>query len=221
MRKKRIIIFDDEIFILSLLDSFFSKLGYEVLTYNEPVVCPVYKNQEKCLKNSPCADVVITDFDMPRMNGLQLLDAQTQRGCNLDIRNKAVMSGRLHPELVDGARPGYAFFMKPFTFSEISDWIGECEKRIDLSTPVGIQRKELRRSTYMDAQYCINRVEKTFDGTIYNISESGACIKAYNPLLRGQVLTFQSKLPTITQNATVQWVNREGGNAFLAGLSCC
>ena len=48
MRKLKVIIFDDEVMILHMLNRWFSQKGYEVLTFNEPAVCPIYeKNEEK------------------------------------------------------------------------------------------------------------------------------------------------------------------------------
>jgi YesN/AraC family two-component response regulator len=82
--------------------------------------------------------MIITDFQMPKMNGLQLLKAQTERGCKIDIRNKAVISG-----YIDGSNNhimdtlGCSYFSKPFQFKELSGWLADCEKRIDLSQPVG------------------------------------------------------------------------------------
>jgi hypothetical protein len=71
------------------------------------------------------------------MNGIEFLNAQTQRGCKLDNRNKAIISGQMDNEqkkIVD--RLGCKFFQKPFKLSDLSDWLDECEKRMDLSEPV-------------------------------------------------------------------------------------
>jgi DNA-binding response OmpR family regulator len=139
MRKKRAIVFDDDHFILIMFKKFFSSCGYEVLTFNEPTVCPVYEKQtEQCDKEYPCADIVITDFEMPKMNGIELLMHQTNRGCRLTIKNKAVISGSLDEENRKKIEElGGAFFQKPLNFDELTNWIDACEKRIDPSQPVG------------------------------------------------------------------------------------
>lgn len=138
MRKPRVIVLDDEPFVLDMLGRFFDQRGYEVLSYAEPVICPLYeKCAESCEKVVPCADVVITDLKMPKMSGIELLERQTKRGCKLDVRNKAVISGHFEEgsiRKIDGM--GCARFEKPFGLSALSGWLRECEQRIDLSQPL-------------------------------------------------------------------------------------
>jgi DNA-binding NtrC family response regulator len=139
MRKIRIIIFDDDVVILHSLEKWLSKKDYEVLTFNEPQICPIYeKKTDNCIKGNLCADIILTDFKMPKMNGIELLQKQSQKGCKLNIRNKAIISGTMENEtikLID--KIGCSFFKKPIELSELADWINECERRIDLSLPLG------------------------------------------------------------------------------------
>jgi DNA-binding response OmpR family regulator len=63
MRKPRVIIYDDDVNILNLLKDFFSRIDYEVLTYSEPIVCPIReKNADNCIDHNPCADIILTDL---------------------------------------------------------------------------------------------------------------------------------------------------------------
>jgi DNA-binding NtrC family response regulator len=139
MRKLRVIIFDDEAIVLHVLKRWLSKKGYEVITFDEPTVCPILEKKTKdCMKENQCADIIITDFKMPRMNGMELLQHQSQRGCWIDIRNKAIITAYMDNEVKNAIEKlGCSFFEKPFQLSEISDWINDCEKRIDLSLPLG------------------------------------------------------------------------------------
>lgn len=138
MRKARVIIFDDDLFILDILERNFLKRGYEVLTYNDPTTCPIYLDHNATCENKyPCADILITDYLMPRMNGVEFLKYQSQRGCKLDIKNKLIISGVILDENVSEFKElGCHFVRKPFKFSELTEWLAECEKQMDLSLPL-------------------------------------------------------------------------------------
>ena len=132
MRKPRIIIFDDDTFILELLNTHFSRMNFEVQCFNQPFLCP------PCENTKPCADIIITDFQMPRINGLELLNHQTQKGCIINIKNKAIVSGVMPEEHIDKlSELAGTFFEKPFSLKELDAWTKECVSRVDLSQPLG------------------------------------------------------------------------------------
>ncbi|UCH81861.1 MAG: response regulator [Nitrospiraceae bacterium] len=139
MRKPRAIIYDDEIILLNLFKEWLTQRGYEVLSFTEPKVCPLHeKKSDRCTQEHKCADVVITDFNMPEMTGLELLQRQCQRGCKLDTKHKAVISGVTEKRIRETIKDmGASFFQKPLIIPEFSEWLSECEKRIDLSVPLG------------------------------------------------------------------------------------
>lgn len=138
MRKRRVIIFDDEPVVLLVLEDFFTSRGYEVLTYGAPVDCPLYNGEESCRNEAPCGDIVLTDYQMPRMNGIELLQTQARRGCKLNSKNKALMTGFMDGEKAEAVQAlGAAFFEKPLPLDVLGRWLDECEQRMDLSQPVG------------------------------------------------------------------------------------
>jgi len=139
MRKIRIIIIDDEDVILRSLKRWLSKKFYEVLTYNNPAVCPLCEKKTKiCMKEYPCTDIIFADIKMPHMSGIEFLEYQSQIGCKLDIKNKAIISGYIGDESRTAIEMlGCSYFEKPIDLSAMSDWLNKCEKRIDLSLPLG------------------------------------------------------------------------------------
>ena len=132
MQKPRAIIFDDDDAIRSMLTRYFVMRGYECHSFDDPAAfCPVNDGDgASCANCNPHRDILITDINMPAMNGLDFLEIQLRHGCTLDSRNKAVMSGDLQePHRKRLQRLGHPFFKKPFTIKTIADWLAECEQR--------------------------------------------------------------------------------------------
>jgi len=136
MRKPRILLFDDDNMLLEVLHYYFSARNFEVQSFSEPVLCPLAQNSSFCL--NPCADIIITDFQMPGMNGVELLHYHTQRRCPINVKNKAIMSGAFPDDCLDKMK-GLAdtFFQKPIHMQELDDWTKKCISRNDLSLPLG------------------------------------------------------------------------------------
>ena len=138
MRSPRVMIYDDDQIVLDMLKLFFTRRGYEVFDYIEPVVCPLKKNPANSCDNfQPCVDVIISDYQMPKMTGIELLQNQSKKGCKVDTKMKAIMSGYSDDHIITQCNElGYSFFQKPFTFSKLSTWLSEHEKLFDLSVQV-------------------------------------------------------------------------------------
>lgn len=135
MRKPRVLLYDDDQIVLDMLKLFFTRRGYEVFDYIEPVVCPLKKNPAtRCDNFQPCVDVIISDYQMPVMTGIELLQNQSKKGCKVDSKMKVIMSGHSDEQIITQCNElGYSFFQKPFTFSKLSTWLSEHEKLFDLS----------------------------------------------------------------------------------------
>ena len=155
MRKPRVIIYDDEI---SLLESCFSRRGYEVFSYRTPVVCPINGNSALgCNCQAPCADLMISDFLMPQMTGTELFWRQTERGCKVAEKSKAIVSICSEERLLRLCEDsGYRYFEKPFNYEELTSWLGECESNFDLSKQLGGRPAGARSDFRQDTDYCLN-----------------------------------------------------------------
>ncbi|HUO77271.1 MAG TPA: response regulator [Thermodesulfovibrionales bacterium] len=126
----RILIFDDDAFIRDVLWRIFNKRGFEVFTFPHPRSCPICEVLAcTCALNEACADLIITDLNMPFMRGLDFLEQQKSKGCK--VKNLALMAAALQEE--DRARAtelGIRVFEKPFQLADIKKWAAEAEAKI-------------------------------------------------------------------------------------------
>lgn len=128
--KPRVLVFEDNEAVRSLVSSYMRERGYEVHEFSEPGACPSLLDREcPCPAGYICADIIITDIDMPNITGLEFIENQQKHGCK--VRHFAVMSGSWSDaELTHAAELGCAIFNKPFRFNELSAWLDNCEKEI-------------------------------------------------------------------------------------------
>ncbi len=221
MRSRRAIIYDDDKVILDMLKEYLSSRGYEVMTFREPVVCPISENAANCASIDTCADIMMTDLMMPKMNGVELLQAQMKRGCKLSVKNKAIMSGydieQFYPQEIRDL--GCTFFRKPFDFSEISLWLSVRELQMDLLQPLAIRRKEKRYDSVTEVAYAVSPHEVNLKGTALNVSASGMCLQTASPLRKGQYLTVDLGQRDSIRTALVRWLRKIEGGAYIVGLN--
>lgn len=221
MRKRRAIIYDDDPSILELLTIFFEDLEYEVITNNQPTDCPVYQDDATCLNRRPCGDIMITDLLMPGMTGLEMLKHQARRGCGIDVRNKAIHSGSLEFGSLEAiGRLGCHFFHKPASLLELRDWVRECESRMDVSQPLGVQRREPREAVSSETVVAVGTDGVEMFAKVVNRSDSGSCLRVDRPFPVGQVVEVQGDSPAAkTDGGEVRWSKPESAGSFLSGLS--
>ena len=223
MRKPRAIIFDDEIFVLNMLKDFFLMRGYEVLSFSDPTtICPLYgEGGDVCANDRPCGDVMVTDFQMPGVNGVELLEYQARKSCKLDVRNKAVISGYIDDRNRQRvSQLGCNFLQKPFTLYALTEWLSACEKRIDLGSPLATRRKEERFESHREVKFSISSTDELYTGIAVNMSPSGLCLKAPAPLRRDDTIKLQAGNFHSCQRASVRWVKQIESNAYIAGVCC-
>jgi DNA-binding NtrC family response regulator len=221
MRKRRVVIYDDDRMILNVLANYFSLHNYDVITFESPVVCPIdYNHSISCEHVKFCADIIMSDLIMPGMTGKELFNAQSRRRCKVPVKNKAIMSGSIGDDRIAKMREeGYKIFAKPISFGLLSQWIDQLEPAMDLSQPLGINRKEHRHQSTQEVTCLLVDDTLTLKGIAMNISPSGLCVKIDAPVIEEQKLSVLCSHASEYRPAFVCWKRALEKGHYLAGLS--
>ena len=126
--KYRALIFDDMKEIRKILWKLFDKRGYEVFTFPHPALCPLSEIEVcPCSSEETCADVILSDLNMPIKKGTNFLEEQIKKGCR--CKHFGLMSGEFSSEDVSKAKSlGIKLFKKPFKLKEVINWLDQIEK---------------------------------------------------------------------------------------------
>lgn len=220
MRKRRVIICDVKM-NLKVLKNYFMSHGYEVVSFESPMVCPIDDNDNvSCDKVHACTDIIISEFMMPIMNGAEMFKAQSRRGCRVPAKNKALMSGRVGDNRLKVMQDaGYKIFAKPLKINLLSEWLDELAPKIDLSQPLGVTRKEYRSQCNIDVTCIILSDFLTINGMITNISRSGLCLKIDVPVIKEQKMSVSIGYASDHRPSLVRWMRKNEEGHYLVGLS--
>lgn len=125
-------IYEDDDNFRNLLASFLDLQGYVVRAYSSPEAHPLIRSGGcPCYEEDPCAQVIISDVNMPGMSGLEFVARLRENRCR--VSRTALMSGSWTPEMKRTADDlGCKIFEKPFQFREILDWLRDCATEIDV-----------------------------------------------------------------------------------------
>lgn len=128
--KLRIFIIDDEESIRETFKWHLEGLGHEVIALPDPSFCTVYMGA-CCKMTNPCADILIIDYSMPRMNGMELLELMEKKGGLTAARFKMILTGdATQIDLSAAERLGCEVRQKPMRLSELEDWVNTLTKEI-------------------------------------------------------------------------------------------
>ena len=133
-RKIRVIIFKADNRGRAQIQKILEAKEFEVIAFDNPEQCPLQTAHEcQCADSETCADILISDMDMPRVSGLDFIEKQISRGCK--AQNIALMSATWESENIRRAEQlGCTIFEKPTRKSILEDWLDACEQRIDRKT---------------------------------------------------------------------------------------
>jgi DNA-binding NtrC family response regulator len=126
--KLRIILLEDNDNLGTVLEMLLTRRGYEVFSFSKPTVCPLQIQPScQCKRGQACTDVILTDLDMPEMDGFRFIENIKKKNCK--CRHVAVMSGNLSAvAMYQAANLGCTMFEKPFDEEALFRWLDNIEQ---------------------------------------------------------------------------------------------
>lgn len=129
-QKFNAVVIDDDLFCREFMAEVLEDRGYQVARYAAAVSLPFCLCPEgNCQRQQSCADLLLTDNQMPRLSGLEMIEQLQARGCKLAVGSRAVLSGSWsQSELEKAEQLGCKTFTKPYDLQEIDAWLSACEE---------------------------------------------------------------------------------------------
>jgi len=126
MPPKTALLFKDNDFYREVLTEVLHEKNFQVMAYADPTAFLSIKADCCTADNRPCADVMITDNQMPGMTGLELMAHVRARGCKLPNGSTAIISGNWsQQDHAQALKLGCKIFHKPTSLNVILDWLDE------------------------------------------------------------------------------------------------
>ena len=67
-------------------------MSFNPICISDPFACQALKaGDKKCSNQSPCANILLVDNDLPEIDGLSILAEQGMNGCQISPDHKALM----------------------------------------------------------------------------------------------------------------------------------
>ncbi len=126
MSPKTALLFEDNDFYREVMTEVLLEKNFQVAAYTDPTAFLSQKAACCCAASGPCADVMITDNQMPGMTGLEFLEHVRARGCKLPNDSTAIISGNWSKQdHAQALKLGCKIFHKPTSLDAILDWLDE------------------------------------------------------------------------------------------------
>jgi DNA-binding NtrC family response regulator len=126
----KVVVIDDDPSILVLMRQVLQRKGHTVQTYANPLECPLYQAKScPCTAASPCPDAVITDYNMPGVNGLEFLDDLHTRGCQCFHRAIITGKGLSETDRERMVERNIPLFFKPLEMHLLYNWLDWVEQK--------------------------------------------------------------------------------------------
>lgn len=154
----KLMIIDDESPILESMQRALKPTGYECVTFlSSPDALEAYRQGD--------FDVVITDFMMPEMNGIEVLKAI--RAVNPEAF-VIILTGYADIENAIAAvnNGAHAFFRKPLDFRDFIMTLKKIEEKIN-----GTKKKEIDMSRFMDEYAKLKTAFESLQGIVQKMGD--------------------------------------------------
>jgi CheY-like chemotaxis protein len=123
-------VFDDDPVICAFLCMVLRRRGYEAVAFPDAAYCPCPVSRGgTCSRpeGKPCADVIMSDIEMPKVDGLGFVEGQFRKHCRCS--HVALISGCWSESNVNRARQLPVKIMaKPASVAQVDAWLDEVEK---------------------------------------------------------------------------------------------
>lgn len=131
MKRLNAIIIDDDPVSLFRMRQILQRRAYDVHSYTNPVDTPQCQCKgHPCSLHPKCPDLIVSDYDMPVVNGAEFLESAMKKGCR--CRHLAIITGKDLPEgdLIRLAKYGTRFFNKHLDLDDFYSWLDRIEAEI-------------------------------------------------------------------------------------------
>jgi len=128
--RMRVLLFEDNADLRSMLQSLLVENGWEVVDFMTPHDCPLrHSTGCMCEHSEVCSDVIVTDFEMPTVDGVTFLHDLVKVGCKVPYM--AVFTGCEDSTKLQYAKDsGFVVFEKPRQLSELLAWLKGIESQL-------------------------------------------------------------------------------------------
>jgi FixJ family two-component response regulator len=125
--RTRILIFDDDTVFRRALARFLCAADFEVVAFAAAEYCVTPPGRCACGDGIRCMDIILTDLEMPGVNGADFLRSLVASGCRCP--HVAILTGlSLSRALPASLPPVVRVFTKPVDWAALTEWLNSCRR---------------------------------------------------------------------------------------------
>jgi DNA-binding response OmpR family regulator len=132
MQRWNILLIDDDAMVLQVHARYFDCMGHDVVTHTSPLkALAQFRDREQVF------DLLVTDFNMPEMDGLELVRQFRDSGYDGPV---LLLTGYDHGAHIDEAgQLELDVMIKPVRYYELVEYARRLQKRLGLSRASGLE----------------------------------------------------------------------------------